>query len=49
MRRRRELEVFVLGAEGAEPTGDFMFAFARMFAYTLGVCLCALEEPLIVY
>lgn len=41
--------VCVGGAEEAEPTSDFMFAFARMFAYTLGVCLCALGEPLIVY
>lgn len=38
------------GVEGGEEsTSDFMFAFARMFAYTRGVCLCALGEPLIVY
>lgn len=51
VRRRREFDVFVLGRvlRGAEPTSDFMFAFARMFAYTRGVCLCALGEPLIVY
>lgn len=34
---------------GGGSTSDFMFAFARVFAYTRGVCLCALGEPLIVY
>lgn len=41
--------VCVGGAEEAEPTSGFMLAFAGVFASTLGVCLCALGEPLIVY